>query len=197
MVELNSNQFPEVYNALGVKISDLGFVGLELEPLDIVKHVEGGEDDLYYSTHPDRFWIKGPVGEVSAHMTVMFGLMEKAYDWAPFVDQVLDGWKPESIEIDHVGYFPSNIEGEDYSCIVGHVKVTPEILEGHQRLQLLPHIETFPLAYRPHVTLAYVKNGPSNVDWAITTREKWVRSLQGHFSGVALPVQGLTYGSHH
>lgn len=187
MVELNSNMYPEVYKTLGIEIADLGFVGLDIEPFDVSSLVEGGVDDLYVTKHPKRFWIHGAVAEQSAHMTLIFGLLQKGYEVRELIDQVLDAWTPPPIEIDHVSYFPSNYSDEQYDCIIGHVKLTPEIIEGHQRLLLLPHIDTFP-EYRPHVTLAYVKQG---------VRDKWINSLGPALQDKQFAVKGINYGRKH
>lgn len=187
MVELNANMFPEVYKTLDIQISDLGFLGLNIKPFAVTPLIEDGERDLYFTDHPKRFWINGAVAERSAHMTLIFGLMDKGYEWKDLIDQVLDGWTPPQIEIDHVDFFPSNYEDEDYACIIGHVKLTPEVVEGHQRLLLLPHIDTFP-EYRPHVTLAYVK---------AEAKDRWIQGLQEELSGQKFDPMGLNYGRTH
>lgn len=191
-MQLNSRMFPTVYESLGVTISDLGCIMLDVVPFDVTRHVEHGKDDLYFGTHPALKYAQGAVAEKSAHITLLFGLMESGPKWRKEVDEVLEGWVPPAIHIKDVSFFPSNIQGEDYSCIVGKIEVTPELLEANQRLQLLPHINTFP-EYTPHVTLAYIKNGPSGVQWAESTLDKWLISLSP-LEGAALPVRGLNYG---
>lgn len=47
-------------------------------------------------------------------------------------------------------------KNDPYYCVVAHIKVTQELMEGHERLEFLPHINTFN-GYKPHVTIAYVK----------------------------------------
>lgn len=190
---LNSRQFPEVYQQLGYNLDTLGCIMLDVESFDITKHVPGGEADLY--THPDpaKFWFKGAVGEQNAHISLLYGLLENGNTWRKQVDTVLAGWIPPLIEIEQISFFEGSLPGEDYSVIIGKVKVSDELLEGHHRLQLLPHIDTF-AGYTPHVTLAYIKNGPSGVEWAKDAREKWVMSLAGKLPR-ALEVTGINYGS--
>ena len=89
------------------------------------------------------------------------------------------------VQIDNVGSFPSR-DG-DAVPIVAHVKLSDALVEGNNRLKLLPHIDTFP-EYRPHITLAYVKNSPDIVN-------KWVKSLGKVFGGTTLSVKdNINYG---
>jgi len=175
----NSYDHPEVYKELGVTIKDLGCVMLEVE------NIELPDLDWYYSDDPNFWWIKGPVGSKGAHCTLLYGLMQPAYTWSQHCDRVLDGWTPEPLEIEDVSYFdaPGPLRDE-YYCIIGKVTVSDNLLEGHQRLELLPHINTFD--YKPHVTLGYVKGneeGPGEV----------LRQLD-HLPGTYMPVKGISYG---
>jgi len=192
MNQLNSRQFPDVYKKLNVNITDLGCIMLDLPSFKVTPFVLGGEDDLFYGKIPELKYAQGAVSETKAHVTLLFGLMESGKKWQDEVDAVLDGWKIESVTIGEISSFPSNIPGQDYDCIVGKIVVTPELLEGHQRLQLLPHIDTFP-DYTPHVTLAYIKRDEEGVKLGESTKEKWLRSLQP-LEGVNLPISGLNYG---
>lgn len=190
---LNSHQFPQVYKKLGITVSDLGCIMLDVEPFDIVSLVENGENDLFYGDIPDLKYAQGAVAEESAHVTLLYGLLESGQKWKSQVDAVLDGWNPPLLSVESVGFFPSNIEGQDYSAIIGHIEVTDALLEGNQRLQLLPHVNTFP-GYKPHVTLAYIKNGPSGVEWTDTARNKWIETLQKEFKGKTFRVTRINYG---
>ena len=197
MTAPNSRKFPELYKKLDINMAELGCIMYDIEPFEVVKFVEGGEDDLYFSDPnrtPDFKFAQGAVAESNAHVTLLFGLLELGPVWKNYVDAVLDGWSMDSVRISSVGYFPSSVEGEDYSVIVGHIELTPELVEGHERLQLLPHIDTFP-GYKPHITLAYVKNGPSGVEWTDSTRDKWVESLNKEFAGKSFPVSQINYGA--
>lgn len=181
---LNSNQFPDVYTALGIKIPDLGCIMLDVDHFSSAEYVLQGDADLYESTNPDRFWIGGDVSKNTAHVTLLYGLLEKGLTWKPLVDIVLHDWVPPTLEIESVGVFQSPYTDEDYSCIVAHIKVTDELLEGHHRLSLLPHINTFP-TYRPHLTLAYVKK---------EAEQKWIDALNDELTGKKLTVNKINYG---
>jgi len=186
MAALNSRQFPGVYADLGVDLSKLGCIMLDLDPISVTSLVSDGEDDLFFSNDPQYPYAQGAVAEQVAHLTLLYGLMESGPNWQSQVDAVLEGWAPEPVVIDSIGYFPPSDPREDYWVIVGHVQPTDNLIEGHQRLQLLPHIDTFP-EYRPHVTLAYIKGG-------IARRGKWLHSLQVAISASSLPVSGINYG---
>lgn len=193
MTQLNSRQFPKVYEDLGVEISGLGCIMLDVAPFGVTQFVEGGERDLFFGKTKDLKYAQGAVAEKSAHVTLLYGLMKPGPEWQGVVDQVLDGWTPPALKIAEVSFFPSNIPGEDYSCIIAKIEVSDELLEGNKRLQLLPHINTFP-DYTPHLTLAYINNGPSGVKWCSTAREKWVQTLNEKFAGMTFPITQINYG---
>lgn len=194
MSRLNARQFPEVYEALGIDIGKLGCIMADLDPLDVVSKVHDGQRDLFY--HPDfenHKYLRGAPAEEVAHVTLQYGLLEIGPVWKEHVDRVLDGWSLDTVEIEDVSFFPSSLPDQDYSVIIGKLKLTDQLLEGHHRLQMLPHVDTFP-GYHPHITLAYIKNGPSGVDWADSALDKWVQTLNIHYQGRELPVKGLNYG---
>lgn len=157
MTQLNSHQFEEVYQTLGINLDKLGCIMLDLKPLENMYSIafDGGEISLYYSPKPERFWIDGWVADKTPHITLLYGLLESGRNYAKHVEKVLNGWRLNEVEIDHIGYFDSPYSDEPYWCIVAHIKVTPELLEGHQRLEFLPHINTF-AGYNPHMTIAYI-----------------------------------------
>lgn len=191
--------FPDVHAALGIKISDLGCIMAEVEHIEVTDYArDAGLDparDLYVSANvAERFWINGAVAETGAHATLLYGLMQPGPVWREHVDALLaDVDLSAAIEVDHVGIFDSPYPDEAYKCIVAHLRMTPELAKAHARLSYLPHINTFP-GYRAHVTLAYVKDQPSGVDWAATTAEAWGRALQGALRDAPLRVTGIDYG---
>lgn len=181
---LNANQFRPMYEKLSINLDKLGCVMLDIEGSEIVSPPE---NVLYYTDHPERFWIKGFVAGSVPHVTLLYGLLDSANTtWRDYAGLVLGDWKIADIEIDHVGYFDSPYTDEEYYCIVAHVKITPELLEGHSRLELLPHINTFP-EYKAHITLAYIKKDEVQRDNAIIVYDR-------HLTGKKLKVTGINYG---
>lgn len=185
MVDLNSNQFPDVYNALGIDLTKLGVVMLDVDPFPVTELVTDGEADLYESDNPNHFWIRGAVAESTAHTTLLYGLLSR--ELKPFINTVLTGWTIPPLEVEGIGSFESTFPEEPYSCIVAHIKPTPELLEGHKRVSLLPHINTY-TEYQPHLTLAYVK---------VEAREKWLAELGEFLRGRELTVNRINYGENH
>jgi len=157
--QLNSHQFEEVYKDLKIDLDELGCVMADVVPLASMKDPEefGDKMDyLYTSTNPKRKWIKGWVVGKTAHITLLYGLLENAHKWKKQIDAVLKDWDMKTVEIDHIDKFDSQYEDEPYYCIVAHIKVTDKLQEANDRLQFLPHINTF-AGYKPHMTIAYIK----------------------------------------
>lgn len=157
MKELSSHQFSEVYKWLGINLNTLGCVMLDVIPLDNMYSIEfdGAGVALYYAKDKERDWINGWVADKVAHVTLLYGLLEKGKNYEAHIGKVLEGWKLDSVEIADIGFFDSPYLDEPYYCIIAHIKVTPELMEGHQRLEFLPHINTFS-TYKPHMTICYI-----------------------------------------
>ena len=136
---------------MGINPAGLGCVMLDVEPLPVADWLPA--EWAYYAHNPERHWIKGL--EAGNHITLLYGLLSNANTIRSAVDEVLAGWEPGGISLESVGSFPSTFDDEPYSCIIGHIKVTPELLDAHARLSYLPHIDTF-WHYKPHLTLGYV-----------------------------------------
>lgn len=197
--QLSSHQFKEVYQWLGINLSKLGCLMLDTEPLKLPSHIiqdwETGtqvnfdkffmELFMYKANNKERFWIDGYVGE-TPHLTLLYGFPTEAINYKPHIENVLTDWEMDTVEIEDIGYFPSPYEDEQYYCIVAHIKVTDELLEGHQRLEFLPHINTF-AGYKPHVTIAYLKKDD-------TARDIFIEDLKHAFVGKKLKVTGLNFG---
>ena len=164
MKQLNSHQFEEVYKWLGINLDKLGCVMLDLEPLSNMYSIvaDGGEISLYYAKNRDRFWIDGWVVDKVPHITLLYGLLEEGKNFEPHINKVLEGWELDEVEIESIGYFDSPYPDEPYYCIVAHIKVTDELLQGHQRLEFLPHINTF-TSYKPHMTIAYIDKNQGEI----------------------------------
>lgn len=194
MKQINSSQFPEVYKKLGISIPELGCIMLDVSPADIptsskyLNPVSLAENaDIFYSSkNKERWWIDGFVGTKSAHLTLLYGLLKSGQIYKPLVDDVLEDWDMKTVKIEEVSFFESPYADDPYYCIVAHIELTPKLLEGHQRLELLPHINTF-AGYKPHITLAYVKK-----DDAI--REEMISFFNKELQGRELPITGINYG---
>lgn len=183
--KISSNTFPKVYEALNVNLAELGYVMLDLAApsLDLPANLAEG---LYESKVEERFWINGYGFSKNPHMTLLYGLLESAQEWKDEVDAVLTGWECPAVRVDHVGFFNSPFEDDPYYCIVAHLELSPEIIEGNKRLELLPHINTY-LNYKPHVTIAYVKKDE-------VLRNSMIRFFQQKLKGRMLKVTGVNYG---
>ena len=168
--------------------SDLECVMLDVESLDVLGAYGDGvnEDDLYFSKGPEAFYMRGDVGSVDAHVTLLFGI-HPSKTYVEDVYSVLDGidWQPEDVLIESVSHFPSSMEGEDYNCVVAKVVPTANLLSAHRALTTLTYSNRHS-EYRPHVTLAYIK-GSADLD-------EWVSRLNAAFSGKVLTPFGLNLG---
>lgn len=155
--QLSSHQFSEVYKWLGINLNTLGCVMLDVEPLENMYSIEfdGAGVALYYAKNKERFWIDGWIADKVAHITLLYGLLEQGKNYEPHIAKVLEGWELKEVEISDIGYFDSPYPDEPYYCIIAHIKTTPELLEGHHRLEFLPHINTFD-SYKPHMTICYI-----------------------------------------
>lgn len=176
--QIASRDFPDLYKGLDIDMDALGCIMVDVEKIPVAQYVKDAEDDLYHETKYDQDAL---VGEVKPHVTLLFGLLENGNKWKDKVDTVLDGWKLDTVTIDKVSYFDL---GESYA-VIGLVKATDEIVDGHERLTLLPHINTFS-EYHPHITLAYIKK-EADVD-------KWVKALGKRYDGKKVATKGINYG---
>lgn len=181
MEQLSSHNFKEVYQWLGIDLSRLGCVMLDVENI-----ISGVTIDPYYANDPSRFWIDGNVMQKTPHLTLLYGLINEAKNYEKHIEKLLEGWEMDSISIKDIGYFDSPYEDEEYYCIVAHIEVTKELLEGHQRMEFLPHVNTF-TGYKPHVTLAYIKKDPA-------VRDDVISFLKKELVGQKLKVKQLNYG---
>lgn len=183
--QLKSHDFPEVYKWLGINLNTLGCVMLDVEPLDNMYSIgqEGAEVALYYAKNKERFWIDGWIADKVAHVTLLYGLLEQAKNYEAHIAKVLEGWQMKEVEIDHIGYFDSPYPDEPYYCIIAHIKVTPELLEGHQRLEFLPHINTF-ATYKPHMTICYI-----NKEQGEAYRDLMIKQFNDLWAGKKLKIK--------
>lgn len=198
MKQLNSHNFKEVYQWLGIDLNKLGCLMLDTEPIMlptyIIQDINDGsgcnfdklfESYCYKAKNTDRFWIDGYVGD-NPHVTLLYGFLTEAKNYKPHIEKVLEGWDMPTVKIADIGYFGSPYEDEEYYCIVAHLEVTDELLEGHRRLEFLPHINTF-TGYKPHVTIGYIEKREN-------VRDDFIQLLKKEFVGKELKVKGLNYG---
>lgn len=185
MAQLKSHDFPEVYKWLGINLNKLGCIMLDVEPLPDMYSIEheGAAVALYYAKNKERFWIDGWIADKVAHITLLYGLLEEGKNYEPHIQKVLEGWKLNEVEIDHVDYFESPYPDEPYYCIIAHIKVTPELLEGHQRLEFLPHVNTF-AEYKPHMTICYIDR-----EQGTAYRNRLIDSFNKMWAGKKLTVK--------
>lgn len=177
---MNSHNFPAAYAALGIQLNDLGCIMLDVEPHQALDEIIP-RDWHYISPDPKKSWFNNVMDQL--HVSLLYGLMENGNSWKQFVGYVLDGWTPDLIEVDRIDAFHSPIPEEPYSCIIAKLRVTDNLLEAHQRLSFLPHINTYP-EYTPHITLAYVKQR-----YEKETIERFSYQIPFHFDPI-----GLNYG---
>lgn len=182
--KLSAHQFKDMYAGLGYDLSKLGCIMLDLEP----QTFKINESALYYAKDKSHYWIDGNVAGKTPHVTLLYGLLRSGPELKQQVDTVLPADKlPKEVTIDHVDFFDSPYdEDEPYYCIVAHLKVTDDLQEAHDRLQMLPHIDTFP-GYKAHFTLAYIKKND-------TTRDSLIKSLNANYKGKTIKAKAVNYG---
>lgn len=177
--QISARDYPDLYKDIDIDTEDLGCIMLDLEPMEVISNLpEGSEEDLFENPK----WEQGSLpAETVPHVTLLYGLLENGNKWKNKVDLLLKDWKLDSVKIDHVGFFDT----PDSYAVIAHLEKTPELVDGHERLTLLPHINTFS-EYLPHMTLAYVKK-EADVD-------KWVESLDKVYAGKTVKAAGINYG---
>lgn len=188
--QIGSHDFEEVYKWLGIDLNKLGCLMLDTEPIPceyFLMHQDGVSAYFpsYHAKNKDRFWIDGYVGN-KPHVTLLYGFLVEAKAIKSHIKSVLEGWKMDTVMIEDIGFFESPYADEPYYCIVAHLQVTDSLLEGHRRLELLPHINTF-AGYKPHVTVAYIEKDE-------VIRDDFVCYLKKKLVGKELKVIGLNYG---
>lgn len=179
MKEVKSTDYPAIYKGLGIDTGKLGCIMIDTEPIvisDVIK-----DTDYYYSD--EHQYVNGNVSEDVPHVTLLYGLMRSGPELQVHVDTVLKDWQLPEIVIDKVSFFYG--EESDYVTIIALIKVTDALNEGHQRLSLLPHINTFG-TYKPHLTLAYVK---AESNW-----QEYVEELNKTLAGKSISAIGINYG---
>lgn len=172
----------------GLDTPNLECVMLDLGPL-LVRDAFGHafqEDELYFGKHPKLKYAQGAVAEKEAHVTLLFGI----HPSPTYVDDVMNAlgdWTPDDVYIREVGYFPSSVEGENYTCVVGKVLPSANLLLARKKLEKLNYTDQF-LEFKPHMTLAYIKGSkPKRIS-------RWVNTLNAYYQNRVLTPTALNLG---
>lgn len=181
---LSGYNYEDVYKDLHISRLNLGCVMMDTENLPDFKI---SEEILYYSPNPEMKYVQGQVSERSPHVTLLYGIQPGVKKW--HVDRVLDGWEMPKVSVESVGHFDPELPSDPYYCMVAHLDVEP-LLEAHQRLSFLPHVNTYP-DYKAHLTLAYIDKRKITEDEFFNLK----RDLYHYLSGVTLSPLGINYGS--
>lgn len=165
-MQLSSYQYPEVYKSLKIDVRKLFCTMLYCELGEYYKEKLPqlfGSQDLFYSKNLP--WAQGLVADRNPHLTLLFGTLPIVK--VNHIKEVLQPWISQEVKlmVDEYSYFESTND-EEYYCIVAKIKTNSSIMEAHERLSLLPHINTFG-DYRPHVTIAYIKKNDEIRDYYI------------------------------
>lgn len=156
-----------IYKKLGIDIKKCFCTMMNVEWSDQQKKVwESMFTDAWAEPYEskDKSWIKWLVYENHPHITILYGSLDGVTP--DMVKTALSWWEPEGLTISEISYFDSP-DGEPYYCIIAKVEVTENLCDARSRLELLPHINTFP-DYKAHITLWYIKKDQkalSNILW--------------------------------
>jgi hypothetical protein len=183
--DLSKDDIKNVYDKMGIVVQDLGCVMLDVSPIKVSDVVP--EDDLFQFDPDAPDYLKGYVSEQTAHVTLLYGFMESAQTYQPYIDELLHGLPLNSVKIDEVSFFPGKTPDDvSYYVLIAKVEVTDELKEANARMKMLPHIDTFP-DYKPHITLAYIKGNDA-------LRDKHISALNERLAGQPIAAIGLDYG---
>lgn len=191
MKEIKAHNYKEIYEALGYNLSKLGCLMLDTEPIKTI-YYQIMQDGItayfpeYKAKNKERFWIDGYVADKTPHLTLFYGFLQEAGCYRWHIEKLLEGTNISSVKIEDIIFFESPYEDEPYYCVVAKVEKTQELLEAHNKMTLLPNIQTFP-DYKPHITIAYIIK-----DEAI--RDDFITHIKKELVGKELKVLGLNYG---
>lgn len=192
--EVKAHDYKEIYEMLGYNLSKLGCLMLDTEPIKNTYFI--GMDDgtgiispsfpAYYAKDKSRFWIDGYVADKTPHLTLFYGFLQEAGCFKPHIEKLLKDTNISTVKISEISFFESPYEDEPYYCIVAKIEKTDDLIEAHNKMTLLPNIQTFP-DYKPHITIAYIIKDE-------TIRDNFIEYLKKELLGKELKVIGLNYG---
>ncbi len=182
--QITASQFPQVYADLGIDPGKLGCMMLNTEPIVVSNLIL--YDDLYYSDPEKHPYMQGIVSEEVPHVTLLYGLLRSGPELKKHIDAVLDGWTPQDVSIEAIDVFPSNDPDESYVTLIAKLEMTPNLIEANARLKLLPHLDTFPMGFQGHITLAYLNDS--------SDYQGYIQKLNQAFQGKTVKALGLNYG---
>ena len=147
-----ANDVPEIYEDLGINISELGVLMLSTEN-PLAEPIPA--DAEFKSENPDHWWVKGLLDHW--HATVRYGFLpgvKKSH-----VDRVVgDIQLPSHLLLNgHFECFSSPYKDDDYDCVV-FVLRSRELNELNAALSVLPNVNTY-IEYKPHITIGYFQPG--------------------------------------
>jgi hypothetical protein len=173
--EIDYHKFDNIYKELGVQAYDLGAVLLECNDPKL------GDINMRWLADPQN-----PPGK-QYHLTLFEGLLKSAQEWKQYINQVLQGWN----HLNHL-LIITDVEAlesphkEDYFVIVATIKIDDWIMDGHERIAFLPHINSYQ-EFVPHVTLAYVKKD-------VNIKNQAIKFFQDKLVGKSFKIKNINYG---
>lgn len=191
MKDIKAHDYKEIYEMLGYNLSKLGCLMLDTEPIktDYYRIMQDGVTAYfpeYKAKNKERFWIDGYVADKTPHLTLFYGFLQEAGCYKKHIEILFKEERIETVKIEDISFFESPYEDEPYYCIVAKVEKTPELLEAHNKLTLLPNIQTFP-EYKPHITIAYIIKNE-------IIRDDFIEHLKKELVGKELKITGLNFG---
>lgn len=185
-----SEELAPIYKKLGIDIKKLFCTMANIEWTEEHKQKWKEMFDQAWAepyTSTDKSWIKWYVYENHPHVTVLYGTTWKVD--ADMIKTVLADWTPDPIRITEISYFDSP-DQEEYYCIIAKVWITDDLLQARSRLELLPHVNTFP-DYKAHITLGYIKKDDTALNSILSFNKKqnWITP----FNPIEVPVSQIVY----
>lgn len=162
--------YPDLYKDINVDLDKLGCIMLDTVKIPVAQYVEDSVEEIIEVT-----------SEVEPHVTLLYGLLENGNIWKDKVNELLAGWSCKTVTIREIDVF----DLDNRYAVVALLDKEEDLIDGHERLTLLPHLSTFS-EYVPHITLAYLKPG-ADID-------KWVKALSKKYNGQKVATTKLNYG---